>query len=314
MGSASQPCVERDGLGGRVALVAAAKLSDPVVDYVVAWYAPHVCLPISPWCQSAGAAMLAAAARAPAVLDGRDYVIPDDVKALALPALRHRVILSPAAEIDGRKVDEIVHGVIEHRGAALIYPSARCSSPLSGAFRLALLLAVLAPRGLWLVGPGLGDLCRWIDAAFGVSVVAGAALHLCQVSDGAAPDGLAIGQTSTRPLRCHPSPRAGLRRNRGSGVRCRGRRVDGIRPIARLVCIVCYDRGGRLPQSSISRKMLWPAGRGPLRGGCGCGGRGRSAWCVVAPGEPRSSAATLADRAQCGRRVKEDAVGLFRRD
>ena len=57
--------------------------------------------------------MLAAAARAHAVLDGRDYVIPDDVKGLLLPALRHRVILSPAAEIDGRKVDEIVHAVIE---------------------------------------------------------------------------------------------------------------------------------------------------------------------------------------------------------
>jgi MoxR-like ATPase len=59
------------------------------------------------------AAMLAIAARARAVLDGRDYVIPDDVKALALPALRHRVILSPAAEIEGRKVDQILRGLIE---------------------------------------------------------------------------------------------------------------------------------------------------------------------------------------------------------
>jgi MoxR-like ATPase len=59
------------------------------------------------------AAMLAAAARARAGLQGRDYVIPDDVKALALPALRHRVILSPAAEIEGRQVDQIIQGLIE---------------------------------------------------------------------------------------------------------------------------------------------------------------------------------------------------------
>ena len=47
------------------------------------------------------------------MLQGRDYVIPDDVKALALPALRHRVILSPAAEIEGRQTDQIVQGLIE---------------------------------------------------------------------------------------------------------------------------------------------------------------------------------------------------------
>ena len=59
------------------------------------------------------AAMLATAARARAALEGRDYVIPDDVKALALPTLRHRVILSPAAEIEGRKVDETLAALIE---------------------------------------------------------------------------------------------------------------------------------------------------------------------------------------------------------
>jgi MoxR-like ATPase len=59
------------------------------------------------------AAMLATAARARAALQGRDYVIPDDVKALALPAMRHRVILSPAAEIEGRQVDQILEGLIE---------------------------------------------------------------------------------------------------------------------------------------------------------------------------------------------------------
>jgi MoxR-like ATPase len=59
------------------------------------------------------AAMLATAARARAALEGRDYAIPDDVKALAMPTLRHRVILSPAAEIEGRKVDETLTALIE---------------------------------------------------------------------------------------------------------------------------------------------------------------------------------------------------------
>ena len=59
------------------------------------------------------AAMLAIAARARAALDGRDYVIPDDVKLLAPAALRHRIILSPAAEIEGRRVDQIVRALID---------------------------------------------------------------------------------------------------------------------------------------------------------------------------------------------------------
>jgi MoxR-like ATPase len=46
------------------------------------------------------------AARAGAVLAERDFVTPDDVKALALPVLRHRVLRTPEAEIDGRSVDE----------------------------------------------------------------------------------------------------------------------------------------------------------------------------------------------------------------
>jgi len=63
------------------------------------------------------AAALAAASRARAALDGRDYVVPDDVKYLALPALRHRVILSPAAEIEGRTTDETLVDIIEQTAA-----------------------------------------------------------------------------------------------------------------------------------------------------------------------------------------------------
>ena len=64
----------------------------------------------------AGAA-LAVAARARAALDGRDYVVPDDVKQLAVPLLRHRLVLSPAAEIEGRQVDQILLGLVEQVAA-----------------------------------------------------------------------------------------------------------------------------------------------------------------------------------------------------
>ena len=56
--------------------------------------------------------MLAAAARARAVLEGRDYVLPDDVKALAPAALRHRLALSPAAEIAGRRVEPVLEEIL----------------------------------------------------------------------------------------------------------------------------------------------------------------------------------------------------------
>jgi MoxR-like ATPase len=90
------------------------RLVDDIVDYIAALVRgtrenPELESGASP---RAGA-MLAGAARARAALDGRDFVIPDDVKALAPALLRHRVILSPAAEINGRKVEEIVMTIIE---------------------------------------------------------------------------------------------------------------------------------------------------------------------------------------------------------
>lgn len=59
------------------------------------------------------AVLLAGAARARAALEGRDYVIPDDVKALVVPVLRHRLTLSPAAEIEGRDMEALVAELVE---------------------------------------------------------------------------------------------------------------------------------------------------------------------------------------------------------
>ena len=94
------------------------RLVDEVVDYVVRLVrATRESADLQMGASPRAAAMLATAARARAAIDARDYVVPDDVKALALPALRHRVILSPAAEIEGRKVDEIVAGLVDSVGA-----------------------------------------------------------------------------------------------------------------------------------------------------------------------------------------------------
>ena len=53
------------------------------------------------------------AARARALLDGRDFVLPDDVKALAGPVLTHRLVLSVDARIRDRRVEEVVGEVLE---------------------------------------------------------------------------------------------------------------------------------------------------------------------------------------------------------
>ncbi len=59
-----------------------------------------------------GAVALVTAARAWAWLSGRDYVSPDDVKALARPALRHRVSLRPEAELEGVTADAVLEGIL----------------------------------------------------------------------------------------------------------------------------------------------------------------------------------------------------------
>ncbi|GAA0564376.1 AAA family ATPase [Rhizomicrobium electricum] len=96
-----------------MATVAAVRLTDPIVDYIVGIVrATRSSADISYGASPRSAAMLAAAARARAALEGREYVIPDDVKGLCPPVLRHRVVLSPAAEIDGRSTDAVLETIV----------------------------------------------------------------------------------------------------------------------------------------------------------------------------------------------------------
>jgi MoxR-like ATPase len=54
------------------------------------------------------------AAKARALLRGRDYVTPDDIRQLAHPVLAHRVLLSPEAELNGVRPEELIQHALEH--------------------------------------------------------------------------------------------------------------------------------------------------------------------------------------------------------
>ncbi|CAA6676642.1 MULTISPECIES: MoxR family ATPase [unclassified Lentimonas] len=53
------------------------------------------------------------ASRASAAIDGRDFVTPDDVKALSVPVLAHRLMLRPEYEIEGLTIAEVIHQLLE---------------------------------------------------------------------------------------------------------------------------------------------------------------------------------------------------------
>jgi MoxR-like ATPase len=94
-------------------------LSDEVVQYVVAIVRatrqqPALACGASP----RAASMLAAAARARAVLDGRNYVLPDDVKALAVPTLAHRLVAAPESELEGLAPATVLSRIMEELPAA----------------------------------------------------------------------------------------------------------------------------------------------------------------------------------------------------
>ncbi|MEZ5206455.1 MAG: hypothetical protein R2690_05625 [Acidimicrobiales bacterium] len=59
-----------------------------------------------------GAAALLRAAKSWAWLSGRDYVTPDEVKAIAKPALRHRIAVRPELELEGTTPDVVLDSVL----------------------------------------------------------------------------------------------------------------------------------------------------------------------------------------------------------
>lgn len=95
------------------AQVRAVGVEDPVVRYIVDLVratrsSPSVTLGVSP----RGAAALLHSAKAWAFLSGRPYVTPDEVKAVAKPALRHRLQLRPEVELEGGTADGVLDTIL----------------------------------------------------------------------------------------------------------------------------------------------------------------------------------------------------------
>jgi MoxR-like ATPase len=98
--------------------VTQVRLSEALIDYIVDVIRAtreHSSLEVGGSTRAAN--MLAAGSRAYAVLQGRDFVIPDDVKTLALPVLRHRLTMSPSAEIEGLTSDRILREILDQTPA-----------------------------------------------------------------------------------------------------------------------------------------------------------------------------------------------------
>jgi MoxR-like ATPase len=93
--------------------VGAIRCEDQVLAYIVALAratreSPSVSLGASP----RGATMLLHATKAWAWLSGRDFVTPDDAKAMARPTLRHRLVLRPEVELEGASADGVLDGIL----------------------------------------------------------------------------------------------------------------------------------------------------------------------------------------------------------
>ena len=88
-------------------------VDEQVIDYAVRIVAatrkwPGISLGAGP----RGSIALVRAARAQAVLQGRDFVTPDDVRDIAMPALRHRITLSPELQIEGQSADDALRALL----------------------------------------------------------------------------------------------------------------------------------------------------------------------------------------------------------
>ena len=90
------------------------QMEPKVADYLVAMVrrtrdSVHIQLGGSP----RASLLLQIAARASASLEGRDYVIPDDIKQLFVPVLRHRLLLTTSAEVEGLGADQILRSIAD---------------------------------------------------------------------------------------------------------------------------------------------------------------------------------------------------------
>ncbi|MFI2812072.1 MULTISPECIES: MoxR family ATPase [unclassified Microbulbifer] len=109
-----QPLMDLAGLQALQALVPQLEMDQKVVDYAVRLVrATRENAQLRRGAGPRASIGLLQAARARALLAGRTFVLPDDVKSMAIPVMRHRVGLSPDMEIDGQDPDAVLARIIE---------------------------------------------------------------------------------------------------------------------------------------------------------------------------------------------------------
>jgi len=108
-----KPVVDQAGLLAMQRGVAAIRMDAAVTDYAV-----RIVRATREWPGVIGGAgprgglALARLARARAALDGRDFVVPDDVRSVVLPALRHRLLLAPEALLERQRPDDVLAALL----------------------------------------------------------------------------------------------------------------------------------------------------------------------------------------------------------
>jgi MoxR-like ATPase len=111
-GIAEIPFEKRDELLINIGKVT---VSDPVIDYITEIVqSTRKSTSLTMGASPRGSIHILRCCKTLAALQERDYVSPDDVKAMAYPILRHRLILKPEAEIEGLSADDIIRNILGH--------------------------------------------------------------------------------------------------------------------------------------------------------------------------------------------------------
>jgi len=107
------PCVSGAELAGLREALGLVRVTDPLAEYVVQVVRrtradDNVLVGAGPRATQS----LLRASRAWAALAGRDFVSPDDVRAVALPVIEHRLLLRPEAELEGMRASEVLDRIL----------------------------------------------------------------------------------------------------------------------------------------------------------------------------------------------------------
>lgn len=109
-----QAILSAKDIGRYQALVRQVHVEDPLVRYiaqVIQQTRSHSALYLG--ASPRASLALLQGAKAKAIMEGRDFVKPEDIQALAYPVLRHRIMLTPEQEMEGKQPDDVIRRIVE---------------------------------------------------------------------------------------------------------------------------------------------------------------------------------------------------------